>query len=266
MKLAILTSNEIRHKYLANTLSECVDDALVICEHHESNPPNEQKNQVLSPIDEHFNLRTLTERKFFSGNDSFKTGNILDLMYKEASLEHSYETVKEFNPDLMLVFGSSIIKEPLLSLKPNRFINLHLGLSPYYRGSGTNFWPFVNKELEYVGSTILHLDPGIDTGDIITHVTPNFQVGDTVHTVGCKVIQESVKVLKKILLMVEQGKELKRVKQWNVSNSKYYKNKDFNEKILNTYKENLKNSLIQNYVLSTKKSLKLISLDNESSR
>ena len=66
--------------------------------------------------------------------------------------------------------------------------------------------------------------------------------------------------------MVEQGKELKRVKQWNVSNSKYYKNKDFNEKILNTYKENLKNSLIQNYVLSTKKSLKLISLDNESSR
>ena len=94
MKLAILTSNEIRHKYLANTLSECVDDALVICEHHESNPPNEEKNQVLSPIDEHFNLRTLTERKFFSGNDSFKTGNILDLMYKEASLEHSYETVK----------------------------------------------------------------------------------------------------------------------------------------------------------------------------
>ena len=105
MKLAILTSNEIRHKYLANTLSECVDDALVICEHHESNPPNEEKNQVLSPIDEHFNLRTLTERKFFSGNDSFKTDNILDLMYKEASLEHSYETVKEFNPDLTIVVG-----------------------------------------------------------------------------------------------------------------------------------------------------------------
>ena len=265
MKLVIFTSNGIRHKYLANTLSECVDDTLVICEHHENNPANGNNNDVLSPIEEHFNLRTLTEQKFFSGNDSFMTDNVLDLMYKEASSEHSYETVKEFNPDLMVVFGSSIIKEPLLSLKPNRFINLHLGLSPYYRGSGTNFWPFVNKELEYVGSTILHLDPGIDTGDIITHVTPNFQVGDTVHTVGCKVIKESVKVMKKILIMVEQGKELKRVKQWNISDSKYYKNKDFNEKILNMYKENLENSLIENYILSTKKSLKLISLDDESS-
>ena len=115
MKLVIFTSNGIRHKYLANTLSECVDDTLVICEHHENNPANGNNNDVLSPIEEHFNLRTLTEQKFFSGNDSFMTDNVLDLMYKEASSEHSYETVKEFNPDLMVVFGSSIIKEHLLS-------------------------------------------------------------------------------------------------------------------------------------------------------
>ena len=265
MKIVIFTSNGIRHKYLANTLSECVDDTLVICEHHENNPTNGKNDEVLSPINEHFHLRTLTEKEVFSGNDSFRSNNVLDLMYKEASSQHTYEIVKEFNPDLMIVFGSSIIKEPLLSLKQNRFINLHLGLSPYYRGSGTNFWPFVNKELEYVGSTILHLDPGIDTGDIITHVTPNFQVGDNVHTVGCKVIKESVNVMKKILVMVKQGKELKRVKQWDVPDSKYYRNRDFNEAVLKTYKQNLENSLIENYLSSSKKQLKLITIDNEHS-
>ena len=65
--------------------------------------------------------------------------------------------------------------------------------------------------------------------------------------------------------MVEQGEKLKRVKQWNVSDSKYYKNKNFNEKILNMYKKNLENLLIENYVSSPKKLLKLISLDDESS-
>ena len=35
----------------------------------------------------------------------------------------------------------------------SKIINAHLGLSPYYRGSGTNIFPFVNKEIEYVGVT-----------------------------------------------------------------------------------------------------------------
>ena len=191
MKLVLFTSNGIRHKYVTNTLSQNVDDTLVICECNQNDAIDEKEDAVLSPIDEHFRLRYLTEKKIFSGNDYFND-TVLPLIYKEANLQYTYQTVKEFEPDLMIVFGSSIIKEPLLSLKPNRFINLHLGLSPYYRGSGTNFWPFVNKELEYVGSTILHLDPGIDTGDIISHVQPKFEHDDDVHTIGCKVIAHSV--------------------------------------------------------------------------
>jgi len=163
---------------------------------------------------------------------------------------------------LMIVFGSSIIREPLLSLKPNRFINLHLGLSPYYRGSGTNFWPFVNNELEYVGSTILHLDSGIDTGDILTHVKPNFEINDDVHTVGCKVIKESVIVLKKIIDMVRQNAELNRVKQWELSDSKYYKNSDFNEEILNLYKKNLSEDLIKKFLEKPENKIRTVDIDN----
>jgi len=190
----------------------------------------------------------------------FFSGKIIPLVYREANLQYTYEMIKEFNPDLMIVFGSSIIKEPLLSLKPNKFINLHLGLSPYYKGSGTNFWPFVNQELEYVGSTILHLDPGIDTGDIITHVRPKIEIGDNVHTVGCKVIKESVSVIIEILEKVKKGEKLKRVKQWKIENEKYYRNKDFNKDILLKYKQNLQNGLIEKY-LKTEKEIKLISLD-----
>ena len=72
-------------------------------------------------------------------------------------------------PDVVLVFGTGILREPLLSAFDGRIINIHLGLSPYYRGAGTNFWPLVNREPEYVGATIHYLDAGIDTGPMLAH-------------------------------------------------------------------------------------------------
>jgi len=258
MKLVLFTSNGIRHKYVTNTLSQNVDDTLVICECNQNDAIDEKEDAVLSPIDEHFRLRYLTEKKIFSGNDYFND-TVLPLIYKEANLRYTYQIVKEFEPDLMIVFGSSIIKEPLLSLKPNRFINLHLGLSPYYRGSGTNFWPFVNDELEYLGSTILHLDAGIDTGDIICHVRPNIELNDNVHTVGCKIIKSSVESLIKIIKLLDGGKKLNRVKQWEVKD-RYYKTKDFDEIALSKYKNNLKNNMIKNYLESEDKKITLVDL------
>jgi phosphoribosylglycinamide formyltransferase 1 len=255
MKIVIFTSNLLRHKFFANSLSSLVDDALIISECRGSDNIDLKDNS--SSIDQHFKLRSNVEEKFFSGNDFF-SGKVLPLLYKEVNLQSTFETVKKFQPDLMLVFGSSIIHEPLISLlKPGRFINLHLGLSPYYRGSGTNFWPFINNELEYVGSTILHLDSGIDTGDIVCHVLPKIKLGDDVHTVGCRVIEESVKKLSKIILSIKQGNELPRTKQWKIPDEKYYKNNDFNENILLEYKKNLQNGLIEKFLQSNRSNPKI---------
>lgn len=259
MKIVIFTGNSIRHKFVANSLSKKVDDSLIISECINSDWLSDQSNESAS-ITEHFKQRHATEKQFFSGNDFF-IGNVLPILYKEVNFQFVFETIQEFKPDIMFVFGSSIIKEPILSLTPKAFVNLHLGISPYYRGSGTNFWPFVNNELEYVGSTILHLDPGIDTGDIITHVRPKFEIDDDVHTIGCKVIKESILAISKIINKIKHGERLDRIKQWKVENEKYYKNKDFDEIILDEYKKNLKNDMIKKFIESPKKEIKLISLN-----
>ena len=252
MKIVIFTGNSVRHKFVANSLTKEIDDSLVISE---CTPFDSSQLDTL--IQKHFHLRNQAELDFFSGNDYFNS-KTLPILYNEVNLPYVYKIVKEFNPDMMFVFGSSIIKEPLLSITKNKFINLHLGLSPYYRGSGTNFWPFVNNELEFVGSTLLHLDPGIDTGDIIEHVRPEFELGDTAHTVGCKVIQKSVKHLIKFLNFVKDEKTLPRVKQWNIENSRYYKNSDFDEKILLQYYKNLEDGIVKNFISGKTKKLKLV--------
>ena len=75
--------------------------------------------------------------------------------------------MKELNPTQILVYGTSIIKGELVNYFTGKILNLHLGISPYYRGSGTNYFPFVNNEPEYAGCTFMYLDHGIDTGEII---------------------------------------------------------------------------------------------------
>jgi len=258
LKIAFLTSNAIRHKFVANSLKKD-NEVLVISESRKSIVTSNNKNSN-SMIDEHFNQRNNTEKEVFANNDDFQT-EFVSLDYGQVNTPETFERIKSFEPHLMIAFGSSIIKEPLLSLLPKgHFLNIHLGIAPYYRGSGTNFWPFVNNELEYVGSTILYIDPGIDTGDIVTHVIPKIELGDDVHKLGCKVIQDSTTALEKIIAMVKDEKELPRTKQWNVSNEKYYKNKDFNESILLKYKENLKNGIIEKFLRSPKSVPKLINI------
>lgn len=260
MKIAVFTANGIRHKYLANTLVAHAGEGLLVSECEPQDTTTGTTEEASPAIAEHFFLRHKAETEFFAGNDTFRF-QTLPLQKGELGLSYVYDVIRSYTPDLMIAFGCSIVKEPLLSLLgPGRFVNLHLGLSPYYRGSGTNFWPFVNKELEYVGGTLLHIDPGVDTGDIIAHVRPDIEEGDTVHTIGSRVITKGVSALMKIIDMVKEGKELPRTKQWEVPDTRYYKKKDFNEDILAKYYENMKGGLIENYLKGPRKELRIIDL------
>ena len=257
MRIIIFTGNAVRHRFVANQLSCKADDSLVISEVMASDSASSLQEAL---IRKHFDCRFRTEQKLFSGNDFF-VSKTLPIFCKEVNSAFVYKIVKDFHPDMMFVFGASIIKEPLLSLLPTwRFINLHLGISPYYRGSGTNFWPFVNKELEYVGSTILYLNSGVDTGDIIAHVRPIIEKNDTVHTLGCKIIRESASCLCMIMDMVAKGKKIGRVKQWKDVKVRYYRNSDFTIDALFRYKDNIRKKLIENYLNGPKKPVRTISL------
>ncbi|MBS1759493.1 MAG: hypothetical protein JST23_05140 [Bacteroidetes bacterium] len=80
---------------------------------------------------------------------------------------------KELKPDLIIVSGTAIIKEPLVSLSLSvGIMNLHTGLSPYVKGGPncTN-WCIANGDFHLVGNTIMWLNAGIDSGNIITTET-----------------------------------------------------------------------------------------------
>ena len=68
------------------------------------------------------------------------------------------------------MFGSSYIKGDLVNfLVLQKAINIHAGISPYYRGSDCNFWALYDNNLHLVGSTIHFLSKGLDSGPILYH-------------------------------------------------------------------------------------------------
>jgi methionyl-tRNA formyltransferase len=77
---------------------------------------------------------------------------------------------REIQPTLIMVSGTSLVKAHLLTVPASiGIINLHTGLSPYVKGGPncTN-WCIANNEWQLVGNTVMWLNAGIDSGNIIT--------------------------------------------------------------------------------------------------
>lgn len=77
------------------------------------------------------------------------------------------ETLESIHPDAILVVAyGRIIPQWMLDLPRFGNINLHGSLLPKYRGAAPIQWAIANGERE-TGVTTMHLDAGLDTGDVL---------------------------------------------------------------------------------------------------
>lgn len=76
------------------------------------------------------------------------------------------EAVRQLAPSFIVSFNyRHLIPREVLELLPGRIINLHTSLLPYNRGSGPNFFSFLDDTPK--GVTIHLVEEGLDTGDIL---------------------------------------------------------------------------------------------------
>ena len=254
MKIIILTGSELRHDYFRMKVAS--DNKIEVlksyCESKTGNLAslveisNDNKFRL-----EHLNKRNLSEHKFFYEfcKNNIDESSPVFIEKGEINLESNTEEIIDLKPDLIISYGCSIIKSRLLEVFDNRFINVHLGLSPYYRGSGTNYWPLVNKEPEFVGTTFMYIDSGIDTGKIIHQIRADIEINDTVHSIGNRLIMKSADEMIK-LINVFKNLEIKDPIPFNLKNEKYYRKKDFTEESLQKLKSNLDKGMINRFLLN----------------
>jgi len=109
------------------------------------------------------------------------------------------ELLKSLNPDLIIVNGTRIISKRVLQSVPCKFVNIHAGITPMYRGVHGTYWALVNNDFINSGVTVHFVDEGIDTGQIIAQKQVRITSKDNFSTypllqlsVGLELLFESI--------------------------------------------------------------------------
>ncbi|HEX2787465.1 MAG TPA: formyltransferase family protein [Ignavibacteria bacterium] len=256
-KIVILTGNELRHNYYISEISKKLDVVGAVREEkiYQANKFKENADEF-NVAQKHFESRKKSEEKFFK--DKIKSEfdfELLDIKNGTVNSHEVFEWVKNKNPDYILLFGCSLIKEPLISYYENKIINLHLGLSPYYRGGGTNFWPLVNKQPELVGGTIHLAVLKVDAGDILKQVRPDVNAADGPHDLGNKTIIKAIENIPDVVKEYEKG--IRKPIRQNLEKGLVYKRKDLTTEGIKQLYENFDSGMIAEYLNSKEEKIKL---------
>jgi folate-dependent phosphoribosylglycinamide formyltransferase PurN len=188
-QIVIITGDQLRHDYFVDQLNAHFDVRGVVSE-SVYQPKIEGGPDDISDLRRHFAEREEAERRYFASSEQMTLPHnwLMRVAKGEANSDQIFAWIMDKSPQLLILYGSCIISERLLNTFDQRTINMHLGLSPYYRGSGTNFWPLVNGEPELVGATIHLATLDVDAGAILKQVRPQIVAGDRNHDIGCKAI------------------------------------------------------------------------------
>lgn len=252
-RVVLLTKTDLRHEFFRKYIASQNDIIVVnsICESKKGNLDEIIKTESLDKDIRrtHLELRKVSEQDFFGLYCSSveDRSNPIFIDKGEINQKHIVSMIIDLAPDLIISYGCSIIKSELLEIFEGRFVNIHLGLSPYYRGSGTNFWPIVNDELHFIGTTFMHIDKGIDTGKIIHQIRADIFLHDNIHQIGNRLILKSfVECVK----LVRNFDRLDRDDEMHFADfqEKIYKKKDFTVESLMLAYDNLLSGCISSYL------------------
>ncbi|MEP0846445.1 MAG: methionyl-tRNA formyltransferase [Phycisphaerae bacterium] len=175
MRITTFTSNQPRHVALIEALRPLCDELWVVQECATVFPGAVQDFYRKSPVMQDYFTRVLdAERSVFGGPRFAPPGTrTLSIRMGDLSMLPLDALAPALGADVFVVFGASYIRGPLCDLLVSRrAINLHMGISPHYRGSSTNFWALYDGRPELVGATIHRLTRGLDSGPILMHVFP----------------------------------------------------------------------------------------------
>jgi len=159
------------------------------------------------------------------------------------------DQIVSFAPDVIVVMGTGLIKEPIIQASRLGIINIHTGLSPYYRGGRTNLWPILAGEPGFCGVTVHTLDVGIDSGEIIYHGVPTIDEQDTYPTINTKAIKIGTALMIQAIRDKQNG-TLKSIKQWD--HGKLFFNRDYNGYKAFQYFRAMKRGVVKQFVRDKK--------------
>lgn len=133
-------------------------------------------------------------------------------VFQPPKIREDFAIIKELEPDLIVTCAyGQILPSELLEIPRCGAINVHASLLPKYRGSAPIQWALLNGE-EKTGVTLMYMDKGMDTGDIIDASEYQIKPSDNCGTLHDVLSQMGANLLSQNLDAIIR-KEAPRIKQ-----------------------------------------------------
>lgn len=179
----IMTATGIRHLEFADRLMSSIPDSLVITE--------EKKTPIEIYLEEY---------------KTFKPSKLeTQLCCKSINSSVILRLLESLRPDFIFTFGCSLLKKNLISTAVNGCINIHTGLTQFYRGVDSTTWALFNKDFDRIGATVHYITPGIDDGDIIAQAVTSIEGETSVEQLFLKTCTDGFNLLMDNLKGILEG-------------------------------------------------------------
>ena len=236
MKVLILSTNTKHHTYFINKIAQHYDICGIVYERKVL-----KKDYPTGPF--YDNLEDKFENKFFEDDIPNKLSDDLQKKIVEVhsvNNKHLQKYIESMSPDLIITFGTGIVKPYIFNIPKWGTINIHRGDASSYRGLDSDLWAIKNEEFDKINVTIHYVDEDLDTGDILMEGNqPLKEVEEIYHLRYHTTILATDMMLRTLNLFKEKGEKVKGTKQENLGD--YYtamslEEKHLTEDIFNDYK------------------------------
>ena len=200
-RLVVVTGNGPEHRYVANRLSLALPVRAVVVDVSIRRPRlgrvfhggvwrgvSRVGLQLLRKALRDRAHRDAAVRRILGGRltSAFLTGRVVEV--QGVNSPEALAAVTRLRPDAILVYGTSIVRDELLSKARDLAFNMHTGISPRYRGTDCAFWPIVNHEPEWIGATVHECTADVDAGPVFAVAAADWEPGDRLHELFARAV------------------------------------------------------------------------------
>lgn len=161
MRVSILTTDTLHHAQFVRALAEDRHDLLALLQTDNLFAPFETAHPFEMERDAH-------EREVWFGGADAHVGDFAPARtFPNVNDASAIAALRDFQPDLTIVFGTGLCRAPLIDACGVNMFNLHGGDPELYRGLDTHLWAVWHNDFAALSTSLHRVSAGIDEGDIV---------------------------------------------------------------------------------------------------
>lgn len=199
--IVVLTGDGPEHKYVTNLICEGFDVSAIFVVHEARRGIRRFLRHGIVTFLDKLALRTFLfairdeEARSISltrvlGNQSRRFAEPDKLVQMDGGdAEALAGAVARLSPRVIVVYGTGKIADIVLEQAGEIALNMHTGLSPYYRGTACAFWPIAMNDPERVGATVHRCTSQMDGGTIYFSESTRLFRDDDLHSIFARAVK-----------------------------------------------------------------------------